>query len=335
VRGSLWKIALALGAVLGVVVVLWSLPGGDYLIEPDEASPLADRVRVEGEERPPPPGDVYYVDVLVRKLTLLEKLLPFTQPEGAEVVPERALRPEGTTEEERQQQSRAQMERSEEIAAAVALSALGYDVVAIPRGALVAGVAPDGPAVGKLQPEDVIVAVDGKPVRTTDQLRARIGTRQPGDDVALTVRRGSKRLEIVVETVESPVDPGRPIVGIQIEQAATIRLPIDVDIDLGDVGGPSAGLAFALEIARKLGRSVAPGCRIAATGELALDGSVLPVGGVEQKTIGARKTGVDLFLVPAGENADEASGNAGQLPVAPVETYQQALQRLTTNPPKC
>lgn len=334
-RISLWKIALVLGALLSVLVVLWSLPGGDYLIEPDKAKPLADKVEVEGEKRPPLPGDVYYVDVLVRKLTLLEKFLPFTRPDGAEVVPEHALRPEGTTEEERQQQSRAQMERSEEIAAAVALRSLGYDVVAIPRGALVAGVAPDGPSAGKLQPEDLIVAVDGKPVRTTKQLRARIGSRRPGEDVALTVRRGSKRLEVVVETIESPVDPSRPIVGIEVEQAATIRLPIDVDIDLGDVGGPSAGLAFALEVARKLGRPVAPGCRIAASGELALDGSVLPVGGVGQKTIGARRTGVDLFLVPAGENADEASGNAGRLPVVPVETYQQALRRLTTNPPKC
>jgi PDZ domain-containing protein len=94
-------------------------------------------------------------------------------------------------------------------------------------------------------------------------------------------------------------------------------------------------LPFALEIARMLGRDVTHDCDVAATGELAIDGSVLSVGGLKQKTIGALRAGVDLFLVPAGENADEARKHAAGLPVIPVESYQQALQALATVPVKC
>jgi PDZ domain-containing protein len=100
------------------------------------------------------------------------------------------------------------------------------------------------------------------------------------------------------------------------------------------VGGPSAGLPFALEIARQLGRDVTHGCRIAATGALSLDGTVIPIGGIKQKTIGARRADVDFFLVP-GENAAGALDNAGDLPIIPVESFQQALRRLTTDEIKC
>ena len=139
----------------------------------------------------------------------------------------------------------------------------------------------------------------------------------------------------MTETVPTPGDPSRPIVGIRVDQEADIELPIDIEIDLGQVGGPSAGLAFALEIARMLGRNVTKGCDVAATGELALDGSVLPVGGLKQKTIGAEKTGVDVFLVPAGENAAEARSHAEDLEIVAVDSYQQALRALATSDRKC
>jgi len=208
-------------------------------------------------------------------------------------------------------------------------------VVAAPRGALVIGVASDVPAAAKIDAGDVIVAVDGVPIRTPANLRREIGRRKPGDDVRLTVRRERKALDVTVRTVPSPTDPSRPIVGITVDQEADIELPFDVDIDLGRVGGPSAGLPFALEIARKLGRDVTHGCKIAATGELALDGTVLPIGGIKQKTIGARRADVDFFLVPAGRNADGARENADGLTVIPVESFQQALRTLTTFDVKC
>ena len=328
-------VAVVLGVLgLATTLVLWSLPADEFIFTPDKAKPLESRVVVEGS-RPAGKGDVYYVDLFVRRTRWLEQLLPFTRPEGSTVVPEEALLPAGTSDEERDRQNAADMERSEQIASVVALRALGYDVVATPRGALVIGVASDVPAAAKIDASDVIVAVDGVPVRTPADLRREIARRKPGDDVRLTVRRGGKALDLTVRTIPSPTEPDRPIVGITVDQAANIELPFDVDIDLGRVGGPSAGLPFALEIARKLGRDVTHGCKIAATGELALDGTVLPIGGIKQKTIGARRADVDFFVVPAGRNAEGAQENADGLTVISVESFQQALQALTTSDAKC
>ena len=113
-----------------------------------------------------------------------------------------------------------------------------------------------------------------------------------------------------------------------------MKLPVPVKIDAGDVGGPSAGLAFALDIMEELGRNVDHGHKVAATGELALDGTVGPIGGVKQKTIGARKADVDVFLVPAGENATEARRYADGLRIVPVKNFPQALRALATLPPE-
>jgi Lon-like protease len=323
------------GLLLGAVVVgaLWVLPSDSYLLLPDSAKPLAEKVEVEGEKASPP-GGIYYVDVVVRQASLLEELASATRPDGADIVPRHALVPPGSDFADRRRQNLRLMERSEEIAAAVALRELDYDVQADPEGALVAAVAPETPAAGKIAPTDVIVGVDGKAVRTPEDLRRLIAMRKPGESVRLRVRRGGETRDVSVGTIESPDEEGRPIVGISVEQFAEIELPVDVEIDLGGVGGPSAGLAFALDIVEELRGGVDRGLDVAATGELALDGDVLPVGGVKQKVIGARRAGADVFLVPAGDNAETARRHAGDLRVVPVESFRQALQALATIPRK-
>ena len=266
----------------------------------------------------------------MRKASLLEQHVPTLRPEGADLVPAHALIPPGSDFAERRRQNLQAMDRSQEVAAAVALRELGYDVDAAPDGALVVGVAPDAPAQGKLRSGDVIVAVDGARVRTPDELRRAIGRRDPGDEVELRVRSDGETRTETVGTVESPDDPERPVVGIQVSQNADIELPLDVEIDLGNVGGPSAGLAFALDVLEELGRDVDRGRRVVVTGELQLDGTVSPIGGIAQKTIGAKRAGADVFVVPAGENAEVARRNAGGLRIIAVESFQQALQQLAT-----
>jgi PDZ domain-containing protein len=328
-------VAVALGLIgLATAFVLWIVPADEFIFTPGNPKPLRDKVVVEGGKSEGP-GDVYYVDVLVRRTTRLEELIPALRPEGSTVVPEQAVLPPGTSESERDEQTEAQMERSELVASAVALRELGYEVKATPRGALVMEVASDVPASGTIEAGDVIMAVDGKPVRTPPELRREIGRRKPGDEVDLRVRRDGETMDVAVGTVPNPLEPERPIVGITVDQQADIELPIDVEIDLGRVGGPSAGLPFAIEIARMLGRDVTHGCRIAATGELALDGSVLSVGGLQQKTIGAREKDVDVFVVPSGANAEAAQEYAEELDIVPVESFRQALRLLTTSPKKC
>ena len=105
-------------------------------------------------------------------------------------------------------------------------------------------------------------------------------------------------------------------------------------IDAGPIGGPSAGLAFALDVVEELGHDVTHGYKVAATGEIELDGSVGPIGGVKQKIFGVREAGVDVFLVPAGDNAKDARKYAGSVRVIPVKSFRQALQALATLPPK-
>ena len=327
---------LALGlALIGVLAfALWLVPSNSYLLLPDRAKPLAERVRVPGEKPLDGSGGIYYVDVVVRKASLLEERVSRLRPEGADLVPEHALVPPGTNFGDRRRQNLRQMDRSQEVAAAVALRELGYDIEAEPAGALVVAVAPDAPADGKLEPLETIVGVDGSPVQTPDDLRRLIAEHEIGESVRLRVRSGGATRTVEVGTVASPVESGRPIIGVQVEQSAEIRLPVDVEIDLGGVGGPSAGLAFALDIVEELDRDTDRGYDVAATGEIELDGGVLPVGGVKQKTIGARRAGIDIFLVPAGENAEVARRNAAEVRIIPVDNFQQALRKLRTLPKK-
>ena len=227
------------------------------------------------------------------------------------------------------------MSRSQDIAAAVALKYLGYHVVERPTGALIADVLGGSPAEqAGLEPTDVIVAVDGHPVRTTGDLRSLISRHRPGETVSLSARSPKGLREFRVRTVADPHRGGRPVIGVLVEQAARVKLPFPVKIDAGSIGGPSAGLAFALDVVRELDGDIARGHRVAATGEINLDGSVTSIGGVKQKIFGARRADVDVFLVPAGENAQVARKYADGVRVIPVESFRQALRALATLPRK-
>jgi PDZ domain-containing protein len=318
------------GVVLFAIVaaILWVTPSGSYIFLPDEAHPVEPLVSVEGGGPSKDGGGIYFVDVFVRKATLLERLFPGLH-DGSTLVPASAVRPPGVSDDARRKADLSAMSRSHQVAAAVALRALGYDVKARPTGALVEQVVPRAPAAGRLHPGDVIVTVDGHPVRTRDNLRSELGRKRAGSTVRLGVRRGSGLREIRLRTVADP-GTGHPVIGVFVEQAADVKLPVDVKIDSGDIGGPSAGLPFALDIMEELGRDVDRGHRIAATGEIELDGRIEPIGGVRQKTIGVRRSGVDIFLVPAGDNAREAAKYADGLRIIPVRNFQQALRALAT-----
>jgi PDZ domain-containing protein len=324
--------ALLLAASLAVGILV---PSGDFFYVPNTARNVSSAVTIEGRpDRSDERGGIYVVDVTVRESSWLERLVPFLRPDGATLVPGHAVTARGETFEERRVKAQAEMDRSEEIASAVALREAGLDVTAKPRGVLVEAVAPDVPAADVLDEGDVIVAVGGRTVLTPAALRSAVESIEPGASVELGIERAGKRVDTSVETVPSPDDASRSLIGIQVGQEADIRLPLDVNIDLGKVGGPSAGLPFALEVLQELGNDVDRGYRVAATGELELDGTVGPVGGLKQKTLGVRAADADVFLVPAGENAQVARRYAGTLRVIPVESFQQALRALRTLPAK-
>lgn len=316
-------------ALLAVVLALVILPSGQYIFLPDPAHPVAPLVTVPGGHDPTR-GGVYYVDVIVRKATLIERLFPQIH-DGADLYPATAIAPPGVDEQRRRRLDLQAMKLSQQVAAAVALRAAGKKVVMAPIGVRVAVVGEGLPAFGKLEPDDVILAVDGKQVRTLRDLYNRMLAHRVGDIVAFTIRRDTKTLVEKMKTVGAGKGKGRrPIVGIRPEQELDIRLPLKIRIDAGSVGGPSAGVAFALDVMEELGRDVLHGHKVAATGEIFADGSIGPIGGIKQKTIGARAAHVDAFLVPAGDNAREARRYAHGLRIIPVDTFPQALRALAT-----
>jgi PDZ domain-containing protein len=325
---------LALGLVLVAVVLgLAVVPSNDYIFLPDPAHPVAPLVTVPGGHDPAH-GAIYFVDVVVRKASLLERILGGRLHHGADVFPASAVNPPGVDDAQRAQIDVQDMSRSEQIAAAVALKAAGKKVTLKSTGARVDLLQPGMPAVGKLQPDDVLTAVNGVRVRSPQDVHNTMSRYHVGDVVRFTVLRGTKELVIPIRTVAaSAKEPHRPAVGVFLTTALDIQLPIEVRIDAGNVGGPSAGLAFALQVYMEEGHDILHGHRVAATGEIFADGSVWPIGGVKQKTIGARDAGVDAFLVPAGENAREARKYAGGLRIIPVESFPQALRALATLAP--
>ena len=145
----------------------------------------------------------------------------------------------------------------------------------------------------------------------------------------MEVLREDRRTEVELGTQAAPDDPERAVFGIIVVQAADFRFPLDIEIDAGDIGGPSAGLAFALDVVDEVGEDIDRGRRIAVTGTLDLDGTVGQIGGIKQKTIGARQAGADLFLVP-DENAAEARRHADGLPIVAVSSFREALSHLKT-----
>jgi PDZ domain-containing protein len=329
-----FRLTAALVVLLAVTaLILWNIPSGDYVLLPDVAHPVAPLVRVQGAHPANGSGAVYFVDVIERRASEFEKLFPWIHSH-ATFLPASLIVPPGTTSAAVQRAEFRQMSISQQVAAAVALRRLGYHVVVRPNGVIVNVVGLGTHAYGKLQPADVIVAVDGTPTPTIARLRDVLSHVKPGRTVDVRVRRGGRVLTERIRTITDPQQDGRAIIGFEPAQSAKIKLPVRVSIDAGGIGGPSAGLAFALEVMQQLGRDVTHGYRVAATGEMGLNGTVSPIGGVEQKTYGARAANADVFLVPAGANAATARRYAGNVRIIPVRTFAQALHALATLPRK-
>jgi PDZ domain-containing protein len=318
-----------------VAVVLVTRGSNSYLEVPDEAHPLQGLVQVPGAKNPTNGGDIYYVDVLLRPASLLESLVPAIRPEGSDLVARTQIVEPGISDKERFQLDLATMKVSQETASVVALRQLGYKVPIRPGGVRVVAITSGSHAAGLVKPGDVIVAADGRTVRTRTDLAAALALHKPGDTVKLVIRRGSRKLMLAIRTTADRQDKKRPIIGVLPIQALGVHLPFPIKFNLRKVGGPSAGLAFALELLEQKGRDVDHGYKIAATGELELNGAVTRIGGIKQKTIGARKSHVDFFLVPVdGDNAKDAKRYAHGLKIIPVKTFQQALRTLATLPKK-
>jgi len=162
-------------------------------------------------------------------------------PPRATLVPANLIVPPGVSDNAARQADLREMTISQKVAAAVALRKLGYKVLAKPSGVIVAAIDSSSHAIGKLDPSDLIVAVNGVPTPAIDDLRTQLAKVKPGDTVTLKVDRGVRHLTIRVETIADSQNAKHVIIGFAPQQAAVIKLPLKVQIDAGNVGGPSAG----------------------------------------------------------------------------------------------
>lgn len=336
-------------ALIVVFVLLATYVHLPYLaVAPGSATSVSDLFSAPADHSYPPNGQIYLTTVSLiglphsgdpAGLRPLEALRGWLDDDIAVYREEVIL---GTTPADKViEQNQAQMSDSQLLAKLVAFDQLGYDIQERGDGGRVLGVDPEAPAAGKLEDQDVIVAVDGTTTTTADQIISLIRGHAPGETIQLTIEReGAPRRLVEINLGDRASDGGRcyvatggtglPCLGVGLStRNQSFNFPFEVNIDAGRIGGPSAGLAFTLGLIDYLTPGeLTGGHRIAVTGTIGADGAVGEVGGVAQKTAAAIARGAEYFLVPMGE-LDMARKRAGsKLEVIGVATIEDALQVL-------
>lgn len=222
------------------------------------------------------------------------------------------------SEEQVAEENAVQMEGSQEEATAVALRALGKKV---PTHIEIASVLDDSRAKGVLQPGDRFVRVGETTVTTSESVRTALQSVEPGEEIEVEVARGGG--PVVVDVTTMPGAEGRTALGVMLRLSHDF--PATVKINAGDVGGPSAGLMFALGIYDKLTPgSLTGGQDIAGTGTIDDEGGVGPIGGIKQKLAGARAGGSEFFLAPADNCPEVVDNIPSGLEVFKVTSFNDA-----------
>jgi PDZ domain-containing protein len=320
---------------IGVLLVL-AFVGAAFLnipyvaIAPGEARATEPLVDVIGAETFDASGEVLFTTVRLRHLTLLQALDGWLD-DTVDVFERETILGDQTPEENRQLNQEL-MADSKESAAAVALEELGYDVVQ-GTGAAIVEVVPESPAAEALNVGEVIVAVDGEPVEVTEDVAGAVLSHEPGDEITVTVEPeggGERRDERFTLAPHPVTGQEQAFLGVAM-RSRDFRLdfPFDVEIDTGDVGGPSAGLAFTLATLDVLTEGeLTGGVNVATTGTIGLRGQVGPVGGVVQKTAAAKRANAAVFLVPRAEYEAARKAAGSDLRVEPIDTLDDALDVL-------
>lgn len=285
-------------------------------------------ITISGAQQYPTDGELDMTTVAERggpygRLTLVEAFTGWIKPD-VKVVPTSLLYPPDTSGQTAQDEGAEQFVDSQEKARIAALEQVGEPVSTYPW---IVSVRPDSPASTVLQHGDVVLSIDGKAVSGPHEVARYVQAAGPDTNVRLRVRRGHEELTYTLRTQGNPDDPSKGYLGVTVGVMADS--PVKVGFHLDDVGGPSAGLIFALGIVDKLTPGeLLDGRTVAGTGTMDYDGSVGPIGGIGQKMAAARSSGADLFLAPA-DNCPEVLASPPQgLQVAAVRTLDQAVKVL-------
>jgi PDZ domain-containing protein len=326
-RGSAsWLVAVFIGIVVAALVSLIHLPYAvlkpgpvtDTLGNGADGKPM---ITVNGTRTYPTSGALDFTTVAVvggpRNPVNVWDWVSGRLDKTNKVVPEKQLFPKGATAKQVQQEGAAEMAGSQQEAIAVALRGLGQTV---PEVVTINALTKTSPATGVLQAGDVVLSVDGKAVSNPDGVRAAVRAHAPGESAVFKVRRAGNEQVLTVKTAASA---GHAIVGVLLGNS--FAFPTKVSINAGDVVGPSAGMMFSLAIYDKLTPGpLTGGAKVAGTGTIDSAGTVGPIGGIQQKMVGAQQGGATWFLAPAGNCAEVAGHIPDGLRVVKVSTFIQA-----------
>ena len=293
-------------------------------LTPGPAEDVLARIKVQGGTRVyDSKGKLYLTSVGIDDdVRFYEALLDLANRD-VELRPRSELFPNGDNGDEVDRENVQLMDQSKTVAQVVALRELGYPVK--PSGVEVGDVVRGTPADGRLEAGDRILQVDGHAVASIDQVRAAITSHRSGEKVAFLVSRDDTRTSVAVRVAAAD---GQPRVGVELRERFE-DLPVSVTIETENIGGPSAGLIFALSIIDRLtSEDLTGGRRIAGTGEISVDGEVLPIGGVAEKLVAARRQGATIFLIPQDNCPDVRGRVPAGLRLVRVASLDDALRFL-------
>lgn len=313
--------------------VLGVQPSCDVAMLPGPTADALDIVEIDGEPTFESSGQLRLTTVAV------DSNLDFGEWVGAmfssvtDTVDRDVLYPPGQSEEDIAEQNETLMVNSQLDATVAGLIAAGYESDDLYGGARIVDIADEAAdGVEELAEDDVIVAVDGQAVANADEAVDAVAERSPGDRIVVTLEGGR---DVSLVAISHPEDSSRALLGLLLEHV--VELPFDVAIDAGNIGGPSAGLMFALGIVDLLGaEDLTGGATIAGTGTITFDGEVGAIGGIRQKVVGATSPNdedvepADVFLVPAGNLAEARTAAVSRdVLLVPVATIEEAVAALT------
>ena len=244
-----------------------------------------------------------------------------------DLYPREVILPDGVTPQELSQISIQNMVTSENVAIAVALDSLDYEIESEGDGVLVVGLLDDSPVKDKLIKDDLIIGINNQMVRSTTEFISMLRTYEIGDVVNIELIRNEQELSIETKLIEHVEYENEPMVGFLASTPnQQFIFPFEVDIETGNVGGPSAGMMMALNVYNLLTEDdITNGKKIAGTGTIEINGSIGPVGGVKQKVIAAKRANAGLILVPTA-NYEEANVFAdSNTQIVAVDSFDNAL----------
>jgi len=322
-------ILLLLAAFVPMPYAVYS-PGPTFDILAKDSNE-AEIIQVDGHKTYRDGGEIRFTTVQSsprgRKKPLFQALEAWFDPDDA-VIPYDIAHPPNQTAEDEEREGAVSMITSQDTAIAIAMRELGYDVPA--DSIQVADVSDNGVAFGELRVRDKFLEIDGKPVKESQDVVDAVQRHGPGDPVKLLIERDGRTLTVELEPEESVVD-GEKAMRIGVSLGTGYDFPFEVSIKVDPaIGGPSAGLMFSLAIYDTL----TPGSLtddeiVAGTGELIDDGSVGPIGGIEQKIAAAEDAGAELFFVPE-DNCRDVLGLDPDLTLVKATTMHEALRALET-----